>query len=161
MSTTTQVKKVKINKISKAHYAEITPVASEFYLLTDVLDAQYDVLPIAEEKYVNQITQYTGESIVGGYTNGYFYKCTAQGTSPETYAWVQTDVQPETEVINNVTSTSTTSALSANMGKTLQDQITNLKNIGRFLSVWDSATGQPTTNPEVIPYTYKQEIIIE
>ena len=58
-------------------------------------------------------------------------------------------------IVDNVTSTSTTSALSANQGKVLQDEITHLQGIGRFLALWDATTGLAETNPPVSPYTYK------
>lgn len=58
-------------------------------------------------------------------------------------------------VINNTNSTSTTDALSANMGREMQIEITNLKARGRFLSVWNSSTGLPDTNPVENPYLYK------
>ena len=58
-------------------------------------------------------------------------------------------------VIDNVNSTSTTDALSANMGKALQDQINNLAWMGTFLSNWDCTTGLPETEPTQDPYTYK------
>ena len=58
-------------------------------------------------------------------------------------------------VINNVTSTSTSDALSANQGKLLQDQIDDLKAMGRFLSLWDCETGMPISFPLAIPYNYQ------
>ena len=58
-------------------------------------------------------------------------------------------------VINNVTSTSTSDALSANQGKNLQDQINDLKAMGRFLSLWDCETWQPISFPLDIPYNYQ------
>lgn len=59
------------------------------------------------------------------------------------------------EVVNSVTSTATDKPLSANMGKELADQITNLSALGRFLSTWNCATGKPATNPVEMPYAYK------
>ena len=59
------------------------------------------------------------------------------------------------DVINNVTSTSTEDALSANMGKELQAQISNMKNIGRFCAIWRADTGLPTSEPTETPYEYK------
>ena len=50
-------------------------------------------------------------------------------------------------VVNDVVSTDTDKPLSANMGKELQDEIDNLKAIGRFLSNWNCVTGLPTTTP--------------
>lgn len=58
------------------------------------------------------------------------------------------------DIINNTASTATDKPLSANMGKSLQDQIDDLKSIGRFLSLWNCVTGRPTSDPEVLPYTY-------
>lgn len=57
-------------------------------------------------------------------------------------------------VINNVTSTDTANALSAAQGKVLQDQINDLKALGKFLSLWDCSTWLPISFPEAIPYTY-------
>ena len=57
-------------------------------------------------------------------------------------------------VINNVTSTDTANALSAAQGKVLQDQIDDLKSLGKFLSLWDASTWLPISFPEDVPYTY-------
>lgn len=58
-------------------------------------------------------------------------------------------------IVDDVNSTSTTDALSANMGKYLQDQINNISWTTIFLSTWDCTTGLPETDPAVDPYTYK------
>jgi len=58
-------------------------------------------------------------------------------------------------VINATTSTSTTDALSANMGRELQAEIDNLKARGRFLALWNCATGLPASDPVESPYLYK------
>ena len=64
--------------------------------------------------------------------------------------------QANKTIINNTTSsTSTTEALSANMGKELQDEIDNLKARGRFLALWNAETGLAMSNPTTSPYTYK------
>lgn len=57
-------------------------------------------------------------------------------------------------VINNLTSTSTTDALSAYQGKVLKDALDNISWLGKFLSLWDSSTGQPISFPLSTPYTY-------
>ena len=72
-----------------------------------------------------------------------------------TYTKSETDAKITANVENSVTSTSTTKALSANMGKELQDQIQNLKQRGRYLSIWDCTTGLAKTEPTVNPYEYK------
>ena len=71
------------------------------------------------------------------------------------YSTGSSTVTTEADVVNNVTSTTTNKPLSANMGKELQDQITNLQARGRFLSLWNCSTGLATTEPTVNPYTYK------
>ena len=62
-------------------------------------------------------------------------------------------------VVDNTTSTSVTDALSANQGRVLQEQIDQLKALGRFLSNWNSTTGLPASNPPGYDvgdtYTYK------
>ena len=57
-------------------------------------------------------------------------------------------------VINNLTSTSTTDALSAAQGKVLKDALDNISWLGKFLSLWDSSTGQPISFPLATPYAY-------
>lgn len=82
----------------------------------------------------------------------------AGGTITENMLSVSTDgpdFLTTDNVIDNTTSTSTTDALSANMGKELSTQISNLKNIGRFCAIWDASTGVPTSEPLSTPYAYK------
>lgn len=57
-------------------------------------------------------------------------------------------------VIDALNSTSTTSALSANQGKVLNDKISDLFGLWKFLSTWDATTGQPDSFPLQTPYTY-------
>ena len=57
-------------------------------------------------------------------------------------------------VINTLTSTSTTDALSAAQGKALKDALDNIYWLGKFLSLWDSTTGQPISFPLSTPYAY-------
>lgn len=57
-------------------------------------------------------------------------------------------------VINNLTSTSTTDALSAAQWKALKDAIDNISWLWKFLSLWNSATWQPISFPLATPYTY-------
>lgn len=59
------------------------------------------------------------------------------------------------DIINDLTHTDTNKPLSANMGKELNDRITNLESMGKFLSTWDCSTGLPETNPPTLPYEYK------
>ena len=54
---------------------------------------QLSYLPLSDSNYINMIVQYTGTTD-SNYTNGYFYKYLAQGTTPETYAWERVDIQP-------------------------------------------------------------------
>lgn len=57
-------------------------------------------------------------------------------------------------VIDDLTSLSTTDALSANQWKVLKDAIDNLSWLWKFLSLWNSSTGQPISFPLSTPYTY-------
>ena len=63
-------------------------------------------------------------------------------------------LQPS-DVINSTSSTATNAPLSANMGKSLQDQVDNLKARGRFLALWNCATGLAESDPPSGTYTYK------
>lgn len=65
-----------------------------------------------------------------------------------------TALQPS-DVVNNTSSTATNKPLSANIGKSLQDQVDNLKARGRFLALWNCATGLAESNPPSGTYTYQ------
>lgn len=72
----------------------------------------------------------------------------------EVYGIANSALQPS-DIVNSTDSTATNKALSANMGKSLQDQIDNLNARGRFLALWNCATGLAQSNPPESPYTYK------
>lgn len=57
-------------------------------------------------------------------------------------------------VEDNLTSTSTSSSLSANQGRILYDYILSLQSRGRFLSNWDAANWVPVTAPFGSWYNY-------
>jgi len=82
------------------------------------------------------------------YTLSTAYATAAQGTKADSA------LQP-TDVIDNTSSTTTNKPLSANMGKSLQDQVDNLKARGRFLALWNCATGLAESNPPSGTYTYQ------
>lgn len=73
--------------------------------------------------------------------------------------WLKNDIATKIDgipwVVDSLDSTSATDALSANMGRTLQDQINSMSWTGKFLSTWDATTWLPGTNPQEDPYTYK------
>ena len=71
------------------------------------------------------------------------------------FVWKRIDLQPGVDVINNLTSTATDKALSANMGHELKTEIEALKQRGRYLTLWNSATGLAETDPSQSPYEYK------
>lgn len=68
-------------------------------------------------------------------------------------SWVA-EILHKPAVVDNLNSTSTTDILSANQWKILNDKITDLQAIGRFLSLWDCETWQPISFPLSTPYTY-------
>lgn len=55
---------------------------------------------------------------------------------------------------DNLTSTSTTNALSANQWRILNWKIADLMALWKFLSLWNAATGQPISFPYTTPYAY-------
>lgn len=65
---------------------------------------QVSTMPNAGVDYLNKIYQFIGTS-AGGYTNGYFYKCTLNNQS-SLYEWTRIDVQPATPLVwGNITGT--------------------------------------------------------
>lgn len=82
------------------------------------------------------------------YTSSSDYATSTQGGKADTA------LQPS-DVINNTSSNETQKPLSANMGKSLQEQVNNLKQRGHFLSLWNCATGLAQSNPPQSPYTYQ------
>ena len=64
------------------------------------------------------------------------------------------EVPTPVTVVDNLTSTSTTSALSANQWKILNDKIADLMWMWKFLSLWNCTTWQPISFPLDTPYTY-------
>jgi hypothetical protein len=60
----------------------------------------------------------------------------------------------KTTVVNNLNSTSTTAALSANQGRILDGKIAELFGLWKFLSLWNSTTWLPISFPLDVPYTY-------
>lgn len=76
------------------------------------------------------------------------YATAAQGLLADTA------LQPD-DVIDNTSSSNTNKPLSANMGKSLQEQVNSLRQRGHFLSLWNCATGLAQSNPAQSPYTYQ------
>ena len=71
--------------------------------------------------------------------------------------WWELELQPELNwiaIVDALNSTSTTSALSANQWKVLNDKISDLFWLWKFLSLWDATTWLPTSFPLQTPYTY-------
>ena len=68
--------------------------------------------------------------------------------------WTGNITTPTTTVVDNLTSTSITSALSANQWRILEWKIADLMALWKFLSLWNAATGQPVSFPYTTPYAY-------
>lgn len=96
MPKNTKVQDLKINILTEAQYdaavREEVIGDYELSLLTDVVDKAIQVksLPIASSEELDNVYQYVGTTTLE-YTNGYFYKCTTDGS---TYTWEQLNVQP-------------------------------------------------------------------
>ena len=104
----------------------------------------------------DKIYQYAGEDS-GDFIKGYFYKVeeVTPATDPKTYQWVNVPVQPASstiDVIDNLNSTSTTDALSANQGKVLGDKLP----FG--LSITDSTYGYKKTDGTFVPFKSQADI---
>lgn len=82
------------------------------------------------------------------YSNSSDFATSEQGTL------ASSALQP-TDVINDLVSTDTDKPLSANMGKSLKDQVDNLSGRGHYLALWNCATGLAQSNPPQSPYVYK------
>lgn len=70
---------------------------------------QVSEMPEASQSNEGKIVEYIGETDQD-YTNGYFYECVGDGENPETFSWVQKNVQPggggdaslETDITTNL-----------------------------------------------------------
>lgn len=71
--------------------------------------------------------------------------------SPATKKYVDDN---KTTVVDNLNSSSSTDALSANQWNVLNSKINDLMGLGKFLSLWDCSTWQPISFPLATPYTY-------
>ena len=67
---------------------------------------------------------------------------------------VPSDILTTADIVDNTNSTATNKPLSAKQGKILNDEISQLKARGRFLSLWDCSIGQPISFPLSTPYDY-------
>jgi len=143
LNATTKVSTVKLENIGSS---DLLLKSNNAYLKieSDGVETDNDILPKTNDNiYLGATTKNYG--IV--YTKKLAY-------GPITTKQVDRLVET-TDIVNNTNSQDTSKPLSANMGKELQDQINNLKAIGRYLSGWNCATGLPTSNPTTLPYTYK------
>ena len=164
MPITNNVKQVKLKVMTEAQFEETTPNENEFYAVTD---AQLSYNDLADKPTIGDATltiQKNGTAVD---------TFTANATSDKTInitvptqpsdigaatsaqgALADSALQPS-DVVNNTTSTATDAPLSANMGKSLQDQVNNLNGRGRYLALWNCATGLAQSNPPQTTYTYK------
>ena len=71
---------------------------------------QASTLPQASASTVGMFLQYTGAD-TSTLTNGYWYKCEAQGTSPETYAWVNKPVMEVDDLMKDALPTASADEL--------------------------------------------------
>lgn len=87
--------------------------------------------------------------------NGDWVYTTKVGKNLKLVSGVEQAIDNIPGIVDNAESESTSDALSAHMGKVLQDQITDLQWIWTFLSGWDCTTWLPITDPREDPYVYK------
>ena len=84
------------NKLN-ADLVDDTNTTNKFVTANDITNwnnkiTQYNVMPTADNTYLDKIVQYTGVTN-NSYINSYFYKCMSDGQTPATYYWKQTNVQ--------------------------------------------------------------------
>ena len=163
-----------VNQMSKEKYESITPEPYELYLTPDTTEqdiadaiSTHNTSNTAHTDIRNAIPTKISDLTDDTSTNPIDKADTLTGltatiTELNYVDGVTSDIQTQlngklttSDIIDNVLSTATDKALSANQGKVLQDEITHLQGIGRFLSLWDATTGLAETNPPVSPYTYK------
>lgn len=127
-----QNKVVKTALDAKANTADLAPVATTW---------DYDDL-------INKPTIGDGALVIQ--KNGTTVASTSANATTATTANI---IVPE--AVDNLTSTSTTDPLSANMWKVLNERLQIVEARWRFLSLWNCATWLPVTNPDENPYVYK------
>ena len=110
-----------------------------------------DLVDIANSQTITWAKTFTTEPIIPTKSS---LPVSPSSTSPATESQVESVKNAIPTVIDNVTSSSTTSALSANQWAVLKGLIDNLNARGKFLSLWNCATGLPISFPEDTPYTY-------
>ncbi len=155
MPTDNPISTLILNKLTSAQYDSATKNPNELYLITDKTP---QVVQNMEQSVSSSTTKYPSSYAVTQYVKNPTITIAKNNVSQGTFTLNQSANKtiniPVPNVINNVTSTSTTDALSAAQGKSLQDQITSLKSRAHFLALWDCTTGKPTTDPASSTYTY-------
>ena len=84
----------------------------------------------------------------------------AHNLDPQAHPYIQERIDGKQDTISDLSTirsgaASGATALSANMGKELNDRIDNISARGRFLALWNCATGLAETQPTASPYDYK------
>lgn len=119
-----------------------------------IANAEIEVKIMSGTTQSNKVVVLT---LTSGNVSPYFWQYTYWNHGSNVSGWVtwlsSTTAIPS--VINNYSSTSTTDALSANMGNDLNERLTSVEGRGRYLSTWNCTTGLAGTNPPTSPYVYK------
>lgn len=142
-------------------FVEFKSVIPQVHVTDNNISYSYKILHVTQGNvWSNGMTNYT----VCNYSSAERTKLAGIEAGAEVNVqsnWTQSDnsaddyIKNKPSIINNTNSTSTTDVLSANIGKQLQDQITSLQAIGRFLSIWNCTIGLPESNPGSLPYSYQ------
>ena len=120
-------------------------------LIKDSWKKLSDLVDIANSQTITWAKTFTTEPILPTKSS---LPVSPSSTSPATEWQLESVKNAIPSVIDNVTSSSTTSALSANQWAVLKGLIDDLNARGKFLSLWNCATGLPISFPEDTPYTY-------
>lgn len=120
-------------------------------LIKDSWKKLSDLVDIANAQTITWAKTFTTEPILPTKST---LPVSPSSTAPATEWQVESVKNAIPTVVDNVTSTSTTSALSANQWAVLKGLIDDLNARGKFLSLWNCATGLPISFPEDTPYTF-------
>lgn len=164
MTTETRTDSLTINRLTQEQYEAITPSNTELYLVPDESSSTINYNDLTNKPKINNVELSANKTLsdlniyskteVNSALAGKQATISDLATIRSGAGLGATSLQPA-DIINSTTSTATDKALSANIGKELQDQITNLNTRGKYLSLWDCTTGLAMDSPPVDPYVYE------
>ena len=117
----------------------------------DVSIGKVTTMPTASSTNRGEVVQYMGTT-TQDYTNGYFYECVGDGQDPETFSWVQKDVQPGSSYELPIASASTLGGIKKgdNIDIDVNGVLKGLTNFKILVPDFISFTSSPSPNDSQI-----------